>query len=240
MERYIIAVFICCCAFLGSCSKEGQIVNVRPTATGEYKDERDGNTYKWVRIGDLEWMTSNLKYCFVTPYYECTYYIFGENWPVQVLSHNLDTDFEADYEEYGNFYSWEEACIAAPEGWRLPTDADWKNLEMALGMSTGMADSEGWRGDQEATLLRQGENGTGLAFQLSGEVADTDPWNTSLILSFVGEYGYFWSASEVENSGLQVPTVWFRKICAHYTTIYRGSATTERLMRVRCCRDAGI
>ena len=105
-------------------------------------------------------------------------------------------------------------------------------------MSAGEADSEGWRGDQEATFLRQGAEGTGMAFQLGGEVADAESWGQSPFLCFVGEYGYFWSASAVENNGLQTTTVWFRKICAHHTTVYRGSVTLSRLMRVRCCRDA--
>ncbi len=239
MEKYIIAVLICCCAIWSSCNDKDQLPDIRPVVVGEYTDERDGNTYGWVRIGDLEWMTSNLKYCPKAPYYECEYYLFGLTWPLTVRSYYLDIDFEADYEEYGNFYTWEEACEVAPEGWRLPTDEDWKKLEMALGMSAKAADSEGWRGSQEAILLCQGEDGTGLAFQLSGEVADMDPWSTSLVLCFVGEYGYFWSASEVQDNGLQQPTVWYRKICTHYTTVYRGSTTMERLMRVRCCRDAG-
>ena len=183
-------------------------------------------------------MTSNLKYYPEAPYYECTYDLFGANYAVKVRSHLLDIDFAADYKEYGNFYTWEEARTLCPEGWRLPTDEDWKNLEIALGMSAGEADSEGWRGDQEATLLLQGAEGTGMAFQLGGEVADAESWGQSPFLCFVGEYGYFWSASAVENNGLQTTTVWFRKICAHYTTVYRGSVTLSRLMRVRCCRDA--
>ena len=114
-----------------------------------------------------------------------------------------------------------------------------KNLEMALGMSAGDANAEGWRGSREATLLQQGEEGTGMALLLGGEAASTAAWETGLFWSFVGEYGYYWSASEVKDNGLQTATVWFRKIGAHYTTVYRGAVTLQRLMRVRCCRDAG-
>lgn len=239
MKKYIIAMCVCCSAVLCSCSDDDKLPTVRPAEKGTYTDERDGNTYGWVRIGDLEWMTSNLKYYSWAPYYANMYDLFG-SYPDKVYSHYLDTDFEADYEMYGNFYTWEEANTVCPEGWRLPTDEDWKNLERALGMSAGEADAEGWRGHREATLLRQGEEGTGIALQLSGEVANGETYGAQKpYWCFVGEYGYYWSASEAEDTGLHVTTVWFRKIYANYTTVYRGTATLERLMRVRCCRDAG-
>ena len=94
--------------------------DVRPAAKGEYTDVRDGNTYGWVRIGDLEWMTENLKYQVGgLPYYECTYDVFGANYPVAVRSQLINTDFEADYETYGNFYTWQEAVESCPEGWHV-------------------------------------------------------------------------------------------------------------------------
>lgn len=234
MKKIIIALFVCCNAVFCSCSDDDKLPVIRPAEKGEFTDERDGNTYGWVRIGDLEWMTSNLKYYEIAPYYASSYPLFGYS----SVKAPFRVDFEADYEEYGNFYTWEEATSLCPEGWRLPTDADWKNLEMALGMSAKDADAEGWRGEQVATLLRQGAEGTGMALQLAGEVAV----NSKAMMpfwSFVGEFGYYWSASPVEDSGLQTTTVWFRKIFADYTTVYRGSTTLAKLMRVRCCRDAG-
>lgn len=238
MKKTIIALFVCCSAVFCSCNDDDKLPEIRPAQKGEFRDERDGNTYGWVRIGDLEWMTSNLKYYETAPYYECYYDLFGQSYPQSVKSY-YRVDFEADYEEYGNFYTWEEAGRVAPEGWRLPTDADWKNLEMALGMSASDADAEGWRGNREATLLRQGAEGTGMALQLAGEVANASTMSPEPFWCFVGEFGYYWSASPVEDSGLQTTVVWFRKIFADYTTVYRGSITQERLMRVRCCRDAG-
>lgn len=235
MKRYVIALFVCCCAAFCSCSDDDKLSNIHPADRGEFTDPRDGNTYGWVRIGDLEWMTSNLKYG--EPYYSRTYNLFGM--PQKVQSHLLETDFEADYEAYGNFYTWEEAREVCPEGWRLPTDEDWKNLERTLGMSAGQADAEGWRGNREADLLRQGAEGTGIALPLGGEVCDSDAWGLTPYLSFVGEYGYYWSATEVEDNGLQTTTVWYRKLFSGRTTVYRGAVTLERLMRVRCCRDAG-
>ena len=63
--------------------------------------------------------------------------------------------------------------------------------------------------------------------------------STVSLMVHIYSFGYYWSASEVKDNGLQTATVWFRKIGAHYTTVYRGAVTLQRLMRVRCCRDAG-
>ena len=171
MRKYLIAVCImCCCAALVACSDDDKLPNVQPDAQGTFTDERDGNAYGWIRIGDLEWMTENLKSG--TPYYEMQ---FGETLsnnsgePQRVSSYILDFDFEEDLNEYGNLYTYKgavEACEALGDGWRLPTDEDWKSLEMALGMSVGETSKEGWRGNHTATLIQEGRDGSGLTMQL--------------------------------------------------------------------------
>ena len=40
------------------------------------------------------------------------------------------------------------------EGWHVPSDDEWKELEMFLGMSQEQADQWGWRGYEEAVLLK--------------------------------------------------------------------------------------
>ena len=41
-----------------------------------------------------------------------------------------------------------------------------------------------------------------------------------------------------KDNELTVSTVWFRKIFATQSTVYRGTSPLDILMRVRCCRDA--
>lgn len=56
--------------------------------------------------------------------------------------------------KYGFLYSYAGALAAVPEGWRLPTDEDWKQLERTLGLSADEVNkSEAWRGLGLATLL---------------------------------------------------------------------------------------
>ena len=156
--------------------------------------------------------------------------------PRQVIADGLGFDFEVDFNEHGNLYTWEEALAACPEGWRLPTDEDWQNLETTLGMSAVTAASKGWRGKGVTTLLRQ-EEGTGLGLQLAGN-ASLSGVPERLYLNFLKEFGYYWTATEEENNGLQETTVFYRKIFGSRTTVYRDAAPLNILMRIRCVRDA--
>jgi uncharacterized protein (TIGR02145 family) len=42
-----------------------------------------------------------------------------------------------------------------PDGWHLPADAEWKVLEMFLGMSQADADKYDWRGSDEGGQLKE-------------------------------------------------------------------------------------
>lgn len=239
MKKYLIYICALWCTVFMACSDDNGLPKIVPAESGEWMDERDSCTYEWIRIGDLEWMTSNLKYG--TPYYEKSY---GGNFASlsgraqKVLSYLVNFSFETDYQEQGNLYTWEEAMEVCPEGWRLPTDADWQNLEMALGMSGQEAAEEGWRGDQEAVLLRQGKEGLGMSLQLAGCAYTLGAYGPKLYLYHNGEFGYYWTSTEETNDGLYEPTVYFRKLFATYSTVYRGTTPLNKLMRVRCVRDA--
>ncbi len=38
----------------------------------------------------------------------------------------------ANAEAYGFLYNWKTACEVCPDGWHLPSDDEWKELEMFL------------------------------------------------------------------------------------------------------------
>jgi len=113
-----------------------------PGQTSFFTDIRDEQTYKIVLIGNQWWMAQNYNYN------------TGEG------SSCYDNN-ESFCDEYGKMYTQEAAIINRPDGWHLPSDNEWKELESWLGMSTGEIDNTGNRGDNEGTLLK---TGGGLGF----------------------------------------------------------------------------
>ena len=125
---------------------------------------------------------------------------------------------------------------AAPEGWRLPTDAEWQQLETALGMSADVAGQDGWRGNYIADLMRQKGEGTQLALQLGGYytsyLGDYDPhyWHYKT-------YGYYWTSTKEERQSGDF--YYYRKIAFNRSQVYRSLIEPQKYMlSVRYVREA--
>lgn len=113
--------------------KQGQI--------SSFMDQRDGQIYKTVKIGNQWWMAENFNfkcegsYCY--------------------------NDSDSNCLIYGKLYTLEAALLHVPEGWRLPSDQDWKQLEAYLGIAPDELDKLGGRGRFSGRLL---SNGGGSGF----------------------------------------------------------------------------
>ena len=101
--------------------------------TGKFTDPRDHNVYQWVKIGNQVWMAENLR--FKTE---------KGSWCWKNLEENCKTR--------GRLYNWDAAMKAVPPGWHLPSDEEWKKLEITLGLTKDQADREGFRIDGENLL----------------------------------------------------------------------------------------
>ncbi len=218
-----------------------------PASEGTVTDV-DGNIYKTVKIGDQWWMAENLN---------VTRYQNGEAIP-KVTDNiewvNLSTgaycicnDSATIAATYGNLYNWysvNDNRNIAPVGWRVPTDADWKELEKYLGMSQSDADDTGHhRGNSENIGGKLKEVGTthwnypnmgadnssgfsALPGGIRGYSFDIDYIN-------MGNSAHFWSSTEDFTD-----FAWFRELNYSYSGVLRGTTDERCGLSVRCVREA--
>jgi len=76
----------------------------------EFTDARNGKTYKYETVGTLDWFCRNLEFS------------SDEVKGIPFCKCDIMEAF------FGDFYTWDQAKAACPEGWRLPTDKDWVAL----------------------------------------------------------------------------------------------------------------
>lgn len=204
----------------------------------------DGNVYQTVKIGNQVWMAENLK---VTHYRDGT--------PINHVTdesqwRNLSTgaycaydNSESTADTYGYLYNWyavTDIHNIAPKGWRVPTDDDWKELEMFLGLSPTEADDTGWRGSNEgsklagnASLWDSGDLENNAAFGESGFSALPGGYRYSNgNFDDLGDYAYFWSATE--RSTLYA---WIRYLHYNGSDVGRGGSNKQGGFSVRLVRD---
>lgn len=109
------------------------LVSLVLTVGNGFTDQRDGNSYCTITIGDQVWMAENLRYLPSVyrsnqeSYTESRYYVYdyqGNN-----VEEAKDT---YNYNEYGVLYNNIAAQTACPAGWHLPSDSEWTELEIYL------------------------------------------------------------------------------------------------------------
>ncbi len=124
MKGIIVCLFIC----LFSCS--GNQTKDSSNQSSRFTDPRDGETYRIVSIGNQTWMAENLRY----------------NAPGSWS--NPDNPSIT----YGRLYDGITAQLICPDGWHLPSDDEWNELEIALGLSAADAENVGWRGEHGSKM----------------------------------------------------------------------------------------
>ena len=115
-------------------------------AQEKFTDSRDGRVYRTVIIGKQTWMAENLAYIPRIDKMEDGQFETERYWVYNYFGNSLDAAKQTDaYKKYGVLYNWIGARNSCPEGWRLPTDAEWQQMEISLGMTEQDAESRMWR-----------------------------------------------------------------------------------------------
>jgi len=211
---------------------------------GIFNDDRDdGKPYKWVKIGEQIWMAENMNYDIPDDATDVCY----DNYPANCTT-------------YGRLYNWHAAQDVCPEGWRLPTDADWDNLMIYVYNENLLpsCQAEGKRiaaryyAAADATCPLPGkylkaksgwnpktEGGSGNGTDKYGFAALPGGYRQSSSLGGdfdnIGNYGTWWSSDG--NDLLEYNHAGYLFIDYNQDYVFRGSEETDALFSVRCLKD---
>ena len=173
-----------------------------------YTDSRDGQSYVSVKIGEQTWMAKNLNY--------------------DASGSKCYNDEPANCIIYGRLYDWETAKKACPNGWHLPSDAEWDILLTEVGVAstagTKLKATSGWK-----TYYGKSGNGTD---DLGFSALPGGGGNSKGSFLDVGYNGRWWSATEYD-AGYT-----YRNMAYDYEDVYRGNyGKSDNLFSVRCLQD---
>lgn len=195
---------------------------------GSLTDNRDGKTYRTVKIGDQTWMAENLNYA-------------GDG-----IGHCYN-DVPENCEVGGRFYKWDVAREVCPAGWHLPSKEEFDALLSAV---EHMYDGEGY---SLADIFKTTSGWANYYWQKSGQGLDkvgfsAVPAGGKYILSYrmpdytlSGDGAFFLSSTEYNKKGVYVMMVSSDEASVAYEYSedlipYYGTKTSE--LSVRCLQDS--
>lgn len=215
-----------------------------------FTDPRDDQRYASVVIGNQTWMAQNLNYGEQLPGLSPS---SDPPDPAKIEKYCLNDDV-SECAKRGGLYSWTEAlalpsgcaltlCATqlqaphrgiCPEGWHIPSRADWYELVYHLAGTLGVPlrdEHDAW---ERAGIMLRATDGW------SGAVGGTDVAGFSAAPAGVRhEFGGFWSGSETvnfqtadEGGADYVLGAWFTKTLTQYGTHRKADAHS-----VRCVKD---
>ncbi len=218
-----------------------------------------GNEYDFIRIGDQDWMSENLR---VSRYNDGTEILSGlsnEEWEktkegaYSIYSHEIIEGIDSEenmLESYGKLYNWYAVSDdrgLCPEGWRVPVDEDWLELTSYL--------VENYKEITNENVANALKSCRQVDTPLEGKY-DTDEhprWDADDIndvkrdkfgfsalpgglrdsygeFQKLGHYGIWWSANEEEGT-------WGRYMTYNLGNIFRSYGNKSYGFSVRCVRN---
>jgi uncharacterized protein (TIGR02145 family) len=222
--------------FTTGCKKEEDT-----TKYESFIDSRDGNNYKTVTIGSQVWMAENLRFLpavigpgtssLTNPYY----YVYGYNG-----DNVVNAKASSNYNTYGVLYNWPAAMSvyahsvpipdrvqgACPEGWHLPNDEEWNQLNSYLGGESVAGGKLKETGTKHWYNPNTGaSNKTGFTALPGGFLGNNGAFNS------IGLSGHWWSATQSSSD-----KAWDRHLSFDFNQLNRGGSSKEVGFSVRCVK----
>ena len=209
-------------------------ITFNPDLTYGIMPDNDGNEYKTITIGTQTWMAENLK---------TTKYRNGEPIPNVTVDESwgmlttgaycwYGNDSKTYKTTYGALYNWYTVVDSrniAPQGWHVPTDAEWTTLINFLGGSNvagGKLKEKGYTHWQENISATNSSGFTALPGGQHGH------YNGLFWFANLYRYGPLWSSSQYN-----ISKAWFLDMTAGINSVTRTSFPKEYGLSVRCIKD---
>ncbi len=189
----------------------------------------DGNQYQSIVIGNQVWLQENIK---------SLHYSDGSEIPDVVAYNNS----ESNADTYGRLYTWDAAMGGSlvegaqgicPEGWHIPSDAEWRVLENYLG---GVSVAGGKLKEAGTVNWRRfntgADNASGFTALPGGEYDSHDNPNQ---FRLINEYAVFWTSTEASADRAM------ERYLA-YNSAASSSLNWYKIMKysIRAIRDTGV
>jgi uncharacterized protein (TIGR02145 family) len=211
MKKITLANIILCIILYSGCTNPDvskNSISVDNELKGTFKDMRDGKIYRWIKIGKQLWMADNLNYT-----------ASSGSWA-------FDDSISNSY-KYGRLYNWNAALTACPDGWHLPSDAEWAELTRFLkgadtiGNILKSNDPDFWKRSKFILTNKSGFS----ALPGGGRYVNGS-------YSIAGETAYFWTTTSTSE---------ISAICRYlsYNKYYLGriNKNKEHAFSCRCLKD---
>ncbi len=191
----------------------------------------EGNKYSIVTIGTQTWMAENLRVKQLNDSSYIPWLTNSTQWenttaPAHCYYDNDSTEYDDTYAVLYNWFAVNTGKLC-PEGWHVPTDADWTTLIDYLGGA-----------DTAGGLLKE----VGVDHWVSPNVGATNEDGFTALPGGYRDYngpfydlgtkGIWWSSKE-ENTG----SSWYRTIRNNLPTVLNNNGFKQRGHSVRCVKD---
>ena len=154
----------------------------------------------------------------------------GKEWTTANLNVSVSpsycyNDAEPNCRRYGRLYTWESAqrvCQSLGDGWRLPTDDEWRQMAKRYG---GVSDDSADKGRAAFTALMSGGT-SGFKAVLGGNRSDGQ-------YARLEAHGFYWTASDNDPSSAP-----YYNFGQNGQALHRQPQGQKQMaISVRCVRD---
>ncbi len=195
--------------------------------------DADGNNYPTVEIGEQTWLAENLRTTTYTNTQSITMIDTNANWAADTLGAYCwwENDPDTLPEAYGalyNYYTVETGNLC-PDGWHVPTNEEWDELENFIGNDSiaglTLKTAKGWT-----------EPGNGTDIYGFSAYPASERSGYFGYYGFIGDAAYFWSAT-TDTADTLNNSAYHRKLYYLSNGIETGTSDKNRGISVRCVQD---